>query len=65
MQVQDCVFVITGGARGLGLAIGQLIASKGALCAIIDLDEKVAQELHHPVTAAVAVMLVTLQTRNK
>ena len=44
MQVQDCVFVITGGARGLGLAIGQLIASKGALCAIIDLEEKVAQE---------------------
>lgn len=44
MQVQGCVFVITGGARGLGLAIGQLIDSKGGLCALIDLDEKVAHE---------------------
>jgi len=44
MQVQDKVFVITGGARGLGLAMGQLIASKGGKCALVDLDENKVQE---------------------
>ena len=39
MQIQDRVFVITGGARGLGLAMAQEIASKGGRCALIDLDE--------------------------
>ena len=39
MQIQDRVFVITGGARGLGLAMAKEIASKGGSCALIDLDE--------------------------
>ncbi|MCS5592615.1 MAG: SDR family oxidoreductase [Gammaproteobacteria bacterium] len=44
MQVQDKVFVITGGARGLGLAMGQLIANKGGKCALVDLDESEVQK---------------------
>lgn len=42
MQVEGKVFVITGAARGLGLAIGQLIASKGGVCALVDLDQAAA-----------------------
>jgi 3-oxoacyl-[acyl-carrier protein] reductase len=44
MQVKDKVFVITGGARGLGLAMGQLIANKGGKCALVDLDESEVQK---------------------
>ena len=39
MQIEGKVFVITGAARGLGLAMGQLIASKGGSIALIDLDQ--------------------------
>ena len=39
MQVEGKVFVITGAARGLGLAIGQLIASQGGICALVDLNQ--------------------------
>ena len=39
MQIEGKVFVITGAARGLGLAMGQAIASKGGLCALVDLDQ--------------------------
>jgi len=39
MKIQDSVFVITGGARGLGLTMAQKISGKGGRCALIDLDE--------------------------
>ncbi|MFQ3211613.1 MAG: 3-oxoacyl-[acyl-carrier protein] reductase [Oceanospirillaceae bacterium] len=39
MNVEGKVFVITGGARGLGLAIAQAITSKGGVCALVDLDQ--------------------------
>ena len=44
MQVQDRVFVVTGAARGLGLAMAQAIAAKGGKLALLDLDESAAQE---------------------
>ena len=43
MQVQDKVFVITGAARGLGLAMAQAIAAKGGKLALLDLDQAAAQ----------------------
>ncbi len=39
MNVEGKVFVITGGARGLGLAIAQTITGKGGVCALVDLDQ--------------------------
>ena len=39
MKVEGQVFVITGGARGLGLAIAQAITHKGGICALVDLDQ--------------------------
>jgi len=36
--------IVTGGARGLGLAITRMLADRGAAVAIIDLDEKTAAE---------------------
>jgi 3-oxoacyl-[acyl-carrier protein] reductase len=39
MNIEGKVFVITGAARGLGLAIGQAITSKGGSCALVDLDQ--------------------------
>ncbi len=44
MQVQDKVFVVTGAARGLGLAMAQAIAAKGGKLALLDLDAGAAQE---------------------
>ena len=38
MNIEGKVFVITGAARGLGLAIGQAITGKGGVCALVDLD---------------------------
>jgi 3-oxoacyl-[acyl-carrier protein] reductase len=38
------VAVVTGGARGIGLATAQKLASEGASVALVDLDESVAAE---------------------
>lgn len=38
MNIEAKVFVITGAARGLGLAISHAIADKGGLCALVDVD---------------------------
>lgn len=43
MNIQDKVFVVTGAARGLGLAMAQAISAKGGKLAILDLDEAAAQ----------------------
>lgn len=40
MNVQDKVFVITGGAQGLGLAMAECFAAKGASLALVDLNEE-------------------------
>ena len=39
MNVEGKVFVITGGARGLGLAIAKAITDKQGMCALVDLDQ--------------------------
>ncbi len=39
MHIQDKVFVVTGAARGLGLAMAQAIAQKGGKLALLDLDQ--------------------------
>lgn len=43
-DLRDKVVLITGGARGIGLAIANSAAARGARIAIIDLDEDVAAE---------------------
>ena len=40
MNVKDKVFVITGGAQGLGLAMAECFAQKGAKLALVDLSEE-------------------------
>ena len=43
MQLKDKVIVITGGAQGLGLAMAECFAAKGARLALVDLnDERLA-----------------------
>lgn len=40
MQLKDKVIVITGGAQGLGLAMAECFAAKGAKLALVDLNEQ-------------------------
>ena len=43
MDVKNSVVVVTGGARGLGLAIAASLASQGAVLALVDVDESTLQ----------------------
>lgn len=43
-DLSDKVVLITGGARGIGLAIANSAAARGAKIAVVDLDEDVAAE---------------------
>lgn len=43
MQIKDRVFVITGGGRGLGLAMARHLAAQGGIVALIDLDGAVLE----------------------
>ncbi len=40
MQLQDKVIIITGGGQGLGRAMGEYLASKGARLALVDLNQE-------------------------
>lgn len=44
MNITDKVFVITGGAQGLGLAMAEAFAAKGAKLALVDLNEERLQQ---------------------
>lgn len=44
MDLKDKVIVITGGAGGLGFSMAEMLAEKGALLAIIDLDSTIAEQ---------------------
>lgn len=44
MDIQDKVFVVTGGARGLGAGMAEHLAAKGARLALIDMDEDALKE---------------------
>jgi len=50
MQIQDHVFIITGGASGLGAATARMIVANGGKVVIADVQtepgEKLAAELH-------------------
>ena len=50
MNIQDHTFVITGGARGLGLAIASSIADAGGRVALIDLDDAALEKAHSELT---------------
>ena len=39
MQLQDKVIIITGGCQGLGRAMGEYLAAKGAKLALVDLNQ--------------------------
>ncbi|MBB3002038.1 NAD(P)-dependent dehydrogenase (short-subunit alcohol dehydrogenase family) [Paraburkholderia tropica] len=45
MQIRDNVFLITGGASGLGAATARLIAAEGGKVALADLNEEAGQAL--------------------
>src|SRR6056297_353335 len=51
MKLQDSVIAITGGGQGLGRAMGEYLAAKGAKVALIDL---MPEKLDEAVTACVA-----------
>ncbi|EWC42948.1 SDR family oxidoreductase [Pseudomonas stutzeri] len=40
MQLQDKVIIVTGGGQGLGRAMGEHLASKGARLALVDLNQE-------------------------
>ncbi len=40
MQLQDKVIIITGGGQGLGRAMGEYLAAKGAKLALVDLNQE-------------------------
>jgi NAD(P)-dependent dehydrogenase (short-subunit alcohol dehydrogenase family) len=44
MQLENKVAVVTGGARGIGAGIAEVLAAEGARVAIIDLDGDTAEE---------------------
>jgi len=43
MSLSGRVALVTGGARGIGLAIAQRLVAEGARVAIVDLDEPAAK----------------------
>ncbi len=43
MRIQDNVFLITGGASGLGAAAAQALVEAGGKVVLVDLDEAAAQ----------------------
>lgn len=51
MQLQDKVIIVTGGGQGLGRAMGEYLASKGARLALVDLNQ---ERLDEAVTACKA-----------
>ena len=44
MQLQDKVIIITGGCQGLGRAMGEYLAAKGAKLALVDLNQEKLDE---------------------
>ena len=40
MQLKDKVIIITGGCQGLGRAMGEYLAGKGAKLALVDLNQE-------------------------
>ena len=45
MQIKDSVFIVTGGASGLGAATGRLLASQGAKLVLADLNQEAGAAL--------------------
>ena len=44
MQLKDKVIIITGGCQGLGRAMGEYLAAKGARLALVDLNQEKLDE---------------------
>jgi NAD(P)-dependent dehydrogenase (short-subunit alcohol dehydrogenase family) len=51
-QLQDKVVLITGAGRGIGAGIGSVLASRGAVIAVCDLDGAAAQETADAINVA-------------
>ena len=52
MTFSERMAVVTGAGSGLGRAIAQMLATRGAAVAAIDIDEATAQETARLITAA-------------
>jgi NAD(P)-dependent dehydrogenase (short-subunit alcohol dehydrogenase family) len=64
-EFQGKVIAITGGASGMGLATAKLLASRGALVSIADVQEKGLQEVKSAIEEAGGkVMVTTVDVRN-
>ena len=44
MELKDKVIIITGGCQGLGRAMGEYLAAKGAKLALVDLNQEKLDE---------------------
>jgi 3-oxoacyl-[acyl-carrier protein] reductase len=51
MRLQDRIAIVTGGARGIGRAIGNAFAAEGAQVVLSDIDTKVVEAAAHAIGA--------------
>src|SRR5215469_765837 len=63
IDLKDRIAIVTGGARGIGLAIAQRLLASGAMVALWDMDaralDRAAASLKSPDRVAVATVDVT------
>lgn len=65
MQIQDNVFIITGGASGLGEATARMITANGGKVVIADVQVEAGQKLAAELNATFVKCDVTLETDGK
>jgi NAD(P)-dependent dehydrogenase (short-subunit alcohol dehydrogenase family) len=62
MQIKDSVFIITGGASGLGAGTGRMLVEQGAKVVLADLNEAAGNALAAELGANAASCRPTLPT---